>query len=74
MGSKKKAGKRVKKYVPVPETVRPQNFNDLAKGFTHYDREGRQLDIGQTKQCIKYIRWCFEQDPVGMIRLFTKGL
>lgn len=50
------------------------NFNELAKGGTDRDAEGRQMNIAQVKQTIKYIRWCFQQDPVGMFRLFTKGM
>lgn len=70
MGSKKKAGpapKRVRKYVPVPEVVRPQTLAQLGQGCTDVAPADR-------KKVLKYIRWCFEQDPVGCIRLFTKGL
>lgn len=69
MGSKKrvKLGKRVRKYTPVPEAVRPQTLSQLSMNCPDVKPEDR-------RKVIKYIAWCFQQDPVGMIRLFTRGL
>lgn len=58
----------------MKKKIKRPNMSELAKQITKNDTAGRQMDIAQAKETLRFLQGCFEQDPVGMFRLFTKNV
>jgi len=57
------------------EKPKKLNMHFLAVEFCRVDKEGRELNIAQAKQVIKFIKTKFKEEPVQMLKLFLlKGV